>query len=438
MRAEPRTRRHPYRGTTRHVQSAYPFVADAGLGRRGAVIGRDGLRRVFCFDPFALYEQGELHGPNMLVLGDIGYGKSSLVKLYLYRQALFGYVPLVTDVKGEYDRLCEALGVTPVRFAPGGRLRLNPLDPAVGGSARLALLRSIGELLLGRALRPREDAALDQAYTRLEQQARRQQRQPVIPEVVEGLLRPPDGAAPALQTTTGELTEWGRDLAFALRRLASGDLAGLFDQPTTVSLDPDAPMVSVNLSQVPDAAKPVLMACVAAWLRGVWARTDRRRRIVVLEEAWHLLRSQSLAELQQANFKLARQYGCQNIVVMHHLGDLHAAGDAGSRTAGLAAGLLADASTRVLYHLDEGELHATAELLGLNQTHRQVIPRLARGSALWLVAGRPFVVHHQLAPPDRSPERWIVDTDQAMRGDPGPAAPIGAPRLAAGGDGAVA
>ena len=123
-------------------------------------------------------------------------------------------------------------------------------------------------------------------------------------------------------------------------------------------------MVSVNLRQVTDAAKPILMACVSAWLRSVWGRGDGRRRIVVQEEAWHLLKSPAFAELQQANFKLARQYGVQNIAVLHHLGDLQAAGDAGSRTAELAKNLLADAATRVLYHLDEGELGATAELLG--------------------------------------------------------------------------
>jgi hypothetical protein len=110
------TWRHPYRGTTRHLQSVYPFMADAGLGSDGVVIGRDGLRRTFCYDPFVLYQKGKLNGPNMLILGDIGYGKSALTKSFLYRQVGFGYTPLVTDVKGEYDRLCEALEVNPIRF----------------------------------------------------------------------------------------------------------------------------------------------------------------------------------------------------------------------------------------------------------------------------------------------------------------------------------
>jgi hypothetical protein len=175
-------------------------------------------------------------------------------------------------------------------------------------------------------------------------------------------------------------------------------------------------MVSINLSQIPDQAKPILMACVGTWLRRQWARTDGTRRIVVQEEAWHLLASPGVAELAQANFKLARQYGVQNILVMHHLGDLKAAGDAGTRTAELAAGLLADTATRVLYHLDPGEVHASADLLGLNQAQRQVVPQLQRGSGLWLVGQRSYVVHHLLATDPGSPERWIVDTDDAMLG----------------------
>ncbi len=135
-----------------------------------------------------------------------------------------------------------------------------------------------------------------------------------------------------------------------------------------------------------------------------------------------MLASPSIAELQQANFKLARQYGVQNILVMHHLVDLRAAGDAGTRTAELAAGLLADASTRVLYHLDQGEVRASADLLGLNQAQRQVVPRLQRGSGLWLVGQRAYVVHHLLGPSPDSPERWIVDTDQAMLGTSDPPA----------------
>jgi hypothetical protein len=260
-------------------------MADAGLGSDGVVIGRDGLRRTFCYDPFVLYQKGLLNGPNMLVLGDIGYGKSALTKTFLYRQVGFGYTPLVTDVKGEYDRLCEALQVNPIRFVSGGSLRLNPLDPKIGGTTRLTLLRSIAELLVGRQLYPREGAALEQAYLEVEQAAHRRHGQPRIPELVGQLLRPsPDGAT-ALETDVRELQEWGRDVGFSLRRLVTGDLAGMFDNETSPGLDLEGAMVSVNLRQVSDAAKPILMACVSTWLRGSGAAAtaagglwSRRRR----------------------------------------------------------------------------------------------------------------------------------------------------------------
>jgi type IV secretory pathway VirB4 component len=415
LRAQPPTRRAPYRSTTRHAQALYPFVTDATLGTRGVLIGHDGLGRPFVFDPFTLYERRLLSGPNMLVLGDIGYGKSSLVKLYLFRALVFGRVPLIIDAKGEYDRLCEAVGVTPIRLVAKGPLRLNPLDPAVAGDDRLPLLRSITELVCARPLQPREDAALEQAWTRAQQHAG-PTRQPVIADVSSALLAPDKDAAEVLKTTAGELADWGRDTALALRRLAgAGDLAGLFDQPTSAGLDLSGEqMVAVNIAGVADHAKPILMACVAAWLKRLWARQDGRRRIVVQEEAWHLLAAPSVAAMAQANFKLARQYGVQNIIVLHHLSDLRAAGDQGSRTAELATGLLADAATRVLHHLDEGQVRASAELLGLNQAHRHLIPHLGRGSALWLVGDRAHIVHHRLT----EIERWIIDTDHAMLGGP--------------------
>ena len=196
MPASPPTRRAPYRSTTRHAQALYPFLADATLGTRGTLIGQDSLGRPFVFDPFALYEQRLLNGPNMLVLGDIGSAKSGLVKLYLFRQLAFGRIPLVLDPKGEYERLCAAVGVTPIRLVAGGGLRLNPLDPAVAGNDRLALLRAIAELVGGHALQPRQDAALEQAWTHTDRHARQHDRQPVLAEVIATLLSPtPEAAA---------------------------------------------------------------------------------------------------------------------------------------------------------------------------------------------------------------------------------------------------
>jgi len=51
--------------TTRHLCAAYPFVAEAGLGHEGVLIGRDLLGGSFVYDPFALYRNGAVTNPNM-------------------------------------------------------------------------------------------------------------------------------------------------------------------------------------------------------------------------------------------------------------------------------------------------------------------------------------------------------------------------------------
>ena len=77
------------------------------------------------------------------MFGELGYGKSALMKTLLWRMLLFGRRAFVLDVKGEYaSHLCDAVGVQPVRLAPGNGVRLNPLTarrergPAVESSRR--------------------------------------------------------------------------------------------------------------------------------------------------------------------------------------------------------------------------------------------------------------------------------------------------------------
>ena len=124
--------------TTRNLGAAYPFIAEAGLGRRGVVIGDDLLGGSFVFDPFELYAAGAVSNPNMVVFGQIGRGKSAFVKTFLWRQAVFGRRAWVVDPKGEYADLADAWGVRPVALRPGGAIRLNPLDPGPDGEGTRA------------------------------------------------------------------------------------------------------------------------------------------------------------------------------------------------------------------------------------------------------------------------------------------------------------
>jgi hypothetical protein len=382
--------------TTRHLCAAYPLVSEAGLGHQGVLVGRDVLGGSFVYDPFALYQQGVVTNPNMVVFGQIGRGKSSLVKSYLWRQAVFGRHAWVVDPKGEYGPLAEAWGVKPVALRPGGTVRLNPLDteeepsdidsePGDGAQRRRAeLSASLAVACLGRELLPRERAAIDAALIEATGRAAvAQLPAPTLPYVVDALLDPGIDAAQGLRTSRAVLMEDGRDVALELRRLVHGDLRGMFDGPTTAGLRLDGPLVVLDLAAVYHSpALGVLMACAAAWLQSAVRSHHRNRIILVVDEAWAILCNLGVARWLQTSWKLSRAHGVANVAVLHRLSDLRSVGTEGSEQVRLAEGLLSDSETRVVYAQSPGEVAHAGELLGLTDTEAELVTQLRRGMAL--------------------------------------------------------
>lgn len=414
--------RRRYRGeqpahtaTTAHLQAAYPFVAEGGLGGRGVYIGRDAYGGSFVYDPWELYGK-ELTSPNMAVLGMIGKAKSSFIKTYIWRQSIFGRHAWIIDPKGEYGPLAEALGVRPLALRPGGELRLNPITRKAGWNNQLRLLQAVAASALHRPPHPEEEAGLREALKVVNETV----KEPTLPAIVEVLLRPVESMASALATTTRELAQATRQAALGLQRLCEGDLRGMFDGPTTPGIDLDARLVVVNLEAVYDsAALGILMTCATAWLRVmVDAQIEREKRtgesgkklILVIDEAWRAFPHVGVGEWLQDSFKHCRRYGIQNIIVMHRLSDLRAAGADGSLAVKLAEGLLADAETRVIYAQAPDQLGDARALLALTDTEAELLPSLRRGEALWQVGQRSFLVQHRLS----SFEAQLVNTDAQM------------------------
>lgn len=426
-----------HRGTTAHVQAIYPFVADAGAGAAGVYVGRDCFGGSFCFDPWELYRRGDLTSPNLVVVGQIGRGKSSFVKTFLWRQQAFGRQAWIVDPKGEYGPLAEACGGTTLALSPGGALRLNPLDdPGNGtelararatdvratdvrvtdvgagqpgfGQRRAELLCSLAATSLRRDLGPAERSAVGVAVVA----ALHRREEPTVADVIEALLDPDAEAAAELRTDVAGLASDGRQVALELRRLVGGDLAGMFDAPTSPGIDLDRGLVVLDLSALyASAALGILMTCATAWLQARLARADGVQRLVVVDEAWAIIGDLATARWLQSGFKLSRAFGVAHMAVVHRLSDLRSAGGAGSVEQRLAEGLLSDAETRVVFGQAPSEVAEARALLGLTETEAELLPHLPRGMALWKVGMRSFLVEHRLAPGEAA----LVDTDAAMR-----------------------
>lgn len=417
-------RAHPaerpgHAATTAHLQAAYPLLAEGGLGVPGPYIGRDASGGAFLFDPWEAYARGAIGGPNMLVVGQLGRGKSALLKTYIARQRIFGREAWVLDPKGEFAPLARALGGSVIALSPGGSVRLNALSSRMGREGQLSLLRSVTAAALRRELSPEEDAGLRVALG----DASEEGAEPTLPAVVAALLHPTAEMGKGLAMSTEALAEAVRPAALALQRLCEGDLCGMFDGPTSPGLDLDAPLVVLDLSAVQDSdALGILMACAAAWLQGVVferkqaaeaGEGDGAKLIIAADEVWRMAAHLGVAEWLQGSFKLCRANGVQNLIAAHRFSDFGAAGAAGSREARIAEGLIADADIKVIFAQPPDQIPALRNQGGLSATEAEVVQMLRRWEALWIVGRRSFLVQHRVS----SFELPLIETDARMRVD---------------------
>jgi hypothetical protein len=413
-----------HRATTAQLCVLYPFQAEAGLGHRGVFIGHDRLAGYgpFFFDPFEAYSVGQVTNPNVLLLGEPGAGKSAAAKCLLARVvAVLGRRQrrwvAICDPKGEYAPLAEVLGLATIKLHPGGSCRINPLDAGPAGGAdpgalaarRTTVVAALLGQLLRRDLAPLEDAAVGWAVAELARC-----RAPTLADLARLVEHPSTTMAERAGLAAGELARGLDAVRYGLGKLLDRDLRGMFDGRTTVAIDWSGPGVVVDLSAVhhDPAVLALVMVAATGWLQAVMASGggDGPRRLQVIDEAWALLASERTARYLQATWKLCRAYGVANIAIAHRVSDLRSQADDGTATAKVAAGLLADTQTRVLFRQAADQADEARHLLGLTGTQARLLTGLPRGTALWKVAGVTALVDHVIGETDVA----ICNTDTRL------------------------
>jgi type IV secretory pathway VirB4 component len=325
---------------------------------------------------------------NAVILARSGAGKSYLAKLDLLRNLYLGVEAFVIDPEDEYLALAATVGGTVIRpGAPG--VRINPLDlhPGDGDDAlyrrtqflhTVATVATLGENATT-SLPSEEAAALDVAVLAayrakgITTDPRTWRRPaPLLGEVVAA-LRDTDRA--------------GRRLAARLHPYVAGSFKNLFDGPTTTV--PDGHLVVYALKDLPDELQPVgtLLALDAIWRRLSTAGTGTRRMVLV-DEAWLLLRTGLAAKYLFRLAKSARKYAAGLTVVTQDAADV-----LGSE-AGRA--VCSNAATQILLRQAPQALDAVTDAFGLSDGERAFLASAGRGDAL-LAAGSARVAFHSLA-----------------------------------------
>ncbi len=433
--ARPRLLRLPLqRMTTAQCSALYPFQAEAGLGPRGVLVGTTWPSGAgWFYDPFALYADGQLDNPNMMIFGEPGSGKSAAVKCLIARHVGLlgrggvGRQAFVVDPKKEYAALAEALGLTRLELRPGGGHAVNPLGrppgsaetPAATLVRRSRLVTALLSSVAGHALSREEDAILGWALEALTY-AEHSDTASLV-DLARLLEAPSVEMATRAGVGLAELTRAARPLWMLADKLVRRDFAGMFDgtaslgelaaSGTGIVLDVSAVFSDKEILRlVMLAAISVLQACyLVGDATDEWAVP---RRFLVVDECWSMLGSEEAARFLQENWKLARARGVANVAVCHRVTDLGAQADSGSAVAKIADGLVADAQTQVCFRTSAHVLSATKATLGLTDAEAEALPRLPKATALWRVRGRSAFVHHVRSPYEES----FTDTDARLAG----------------------
>lgn len=425
-----------HRATSQPIAGIYPFVADAGLGHRGPVVGVDlNADALWHFSPWEAYRDDTARGTfstNILVLGAYRSGKSATVKTLVTRSIAFGHQVVVpSDPKGEWVQVADAIpGGKVIRLGGGTGARLNPLarGPRRTGTSdeqheqmvqqrRIATLIALVELALGAGrLTAVEHAAMHDALGAC---ITATGDRPTLRGVYEQLGRLAADTSSAFRANEGAVQP-----RFVLRRFVEGDLSGLFEDESTVEFDQDAPIVVTDTSELfarGELAAQLTQVCTTAWIQAVISDRDAHRtRYVVREEGWRDMTSLASLQMFQQWLKLSRHYGISNIVILHKMGDLDAVGEAGSLERSLAYSVVGDIENKFIFRVNQQEQASLRDRLQLPPSHVEMARQLPRGEFIAYVG--QYAYHVNCFVTSTGWERGLFATDDALQPDEATAA----------------
>jgi type IV secretory pathway VirB4 component len=314
---------------------------------------------------------------NSVVLARSGAGKSYFVKLEILRNLYQRVQVAVIDPEDEYLRLADAVGGTIVRLGMHG-VKINPFDLPAGDTRPDALTRrglflhTLIAVLLGQQPPPAERAALDRAILATYRQA--------------GITADPathHRPAPLLRNLAATLQaddEAARQLAARLAPWVDGSFSDLFDGPTTTR--PDGHLVVWSLRHLPDELRTVgtLLALDSIW-RSVDASDPARlatRRLVVVDEAWLLMRDGEGSRFLFRMSKAARKRHAGLTVITQDVADL--------LDTDLGQAVVANAATQILLKQAPQAIDAIGDAFGLTAGERRLLLAARVGHGL-LISG---------------------------------------------------
>lgn len=391
------------------ISTSFPFTS-ADLSQDNGILYGINMHN----SGLVIFDRFSLENSNSVVFAKSGAGKSFAVKLEALRSLMFGTEIFIIDPENEYQRMCDAVGGAYVRLSLSSATRINPFDlPQVVDSeeadnalrSNLITLHGLFRLMMGGAqsqmvgggvaalpaLSPVEEADLDAALIETYAKA--------------GITNDPlthTAITPTINDLYDTLLHMGGtgpQLAQRLRKYTSGTFAGIFSQQSNIDIN--NPMVVFNIRDLEDELRPVAMYIV---LNYIWNKTksDQKRRILVVDEAWQLMKYEDSANFLFSLAKRARKYNLGITTISQDVEDFM-----GSR---MGRAIVANASMQLLLKQSPSAVDVLSDVFRLTSEEAKRLSQFPVGQGLFF-AGQSHVHIQITASPT---ETSLITTNPAQ------------------------
>lgn len=366
---------------TTSLASTFPFTSAVLTQNKGVMYGiNEQNGSLIIFDRFSL------ENANEVVLGKSGSGKSYLIKLEIMRQFMLGTEIIIVDPEGEYSKLANTLGGEVVEFTSSSPIKINPFDLSQlyePGENELGLkilsLHGLMKLILGQ-LDPEHDAILDRALVETYRQ------KGITPDPATQKLAPPL-LEDLYKTLLGMETNPAKEMAFQLEKFIKGSASGIFNQPS--NFDITNPLTVFSIRNLEEELRPIAMHII---LDFVWTKVKKslKKRLLVLDEAWYMMKYEDSASFVYSIAKRARKYYLGLTTATQDVEDF--------LKTDYGKAVLTNSSIQILLKQGTAEVDLVGETFYLSEGERELLLSADIGEGLFF-AGQNHVAMKVLAAP---------------------------------------
>lgn len=357
---------------TTSVASTFPFTSYEISHPNGILYGINTLN-----NSLVIVDRFSFENANSVVFGKSGSGKSFLVKLEVLRQMMFEAEVMIIDPEDEYRVLCESLGGEYVSFSKDSEIKINPFALLAEDQSEAQLgtkilsIHGLLKTMMGE-MSATQEAILDRSIVLAYKQkgitqdpATYKNEPPILEDLYKTLLNMEEAEA--------------KDLAFRLEKYVKGGFSGLFNHQT--NYDVKNQLTVFSLRQLEDVLRPIAMHVI---LDFIWTRVraKMKKRLLIVDEAWYMMRYPDSAAFLQGIAKRCRKYYLGLTTLTQDIEDF--------LSSDYGKAILSSSSIQILLKQGSSEVEALAKTLNLSEGEKQYLLTAQVGEGL-LFAGQNHV-----------------------------------------------